>query len=111
MKESEPSTYQMRAMERVFAVLRERRGKDNAQTRALLEEMGFTPVWRRVAWAGGCGTWRYMPRLKVCRVQICANVQANRRDGVQHIYMLGMRYSMKGKKVPNGYRYAWCVEV
>lgn len=84
--------------------------RKNKNTKSTLDEIekkfGVKAEWRRVTWAGGVGSYKFM-RSKRLRIQVSAN-----QSGYQPARLIctnsGHVVRVKGKKF---FKYAYCVEV
>ena len=86
----EPTLAQIEQREKVVRLAKSFRGLSTAKMVAKFEELGYYPTEKRIYQSGGVGSWCYLPKFAIFRVQVRAS----------HI-------STKGAFMP----YALCVEV
>lgn len=86
----DPSLSQIDLRLRVVALAKWYKGQRAELLYAKLTELGLTAADRRIYWRGGVGSWKWLPKLGVFRIQVRAS-----------------HCSTKGAYMP----YAICVEV
>ncbi len=107
----QPSVHQWNELAKVQKLLASRRGRSRAKTFDLLRENGYTPVWHRVRWIGGVGSYQVM-RGGIIRVSVAAT-----RSGVGDAFAydepigLGVSRTIIEPPKRRGYRYGWCIEI
>lgn len=64
-KPIQPTALQSQTLERIVSLANQRAGRNINTTLELLRTSGFDPLWRRVVWTGGVGSYRWMPDVGV----------------------------------------------
>lgn len=107
----EPSGFQLDRLASLRSILHGRRNKRRSTTFDLLRSAGFDPVWLRVRWTGGVGSYVVM-RGCVLRVLVSATKSGlSDPQFVKRPIMPGVVdiVEIPGKR--RGFRYGWCVEI
>lgn len=95
-------------MVEVIEYLKTRTKKSNKSTILALESKGFSVKFQRFDLSGGVGSYYWLPRKKMWRVQVCAAICGKPQNGKRAKWIGGIPYRSEKK---NYYRYAWCLEI
>lgn len=110
-KPFQPTTLQSQTLERIVSLANQRAGRNVNSTLELLRNAGFDPLWRRVVWTGGVGSYRWMPRRRRYRILVAATKSGYKESKTITIYPApGLVQLSNSKPQRIGFRYGWCIE-
>lgn len=106
-----PTNDQQNNIQQIIAILNERAGRRVEATLQILRNAGYTPLWRRVVWTGGVGSYRWMPRRRKIRILVAATKSGYSAPTTKAVsYVPGVVDFVKSNAKRRGFRYGWCVE-
>lgn len=106
-----PSDQQSDALDHVLRIVDERSGRCVETTLQILRDAGFNPLWRRVVWTGGVGSYQWMPRRRRFRILVAATKSGYSKPKLaQRPVMPGVFDTVLTPGRRRGFRYGWCVE-
>ena len=110
-KPIKPTDEQHSDLQKILAVLNERTGRRVETTLDILQNMGYTPAWRRVVWTGGVGSYKWMPRRRKLRILVAATKSGLTMPKIRKVsYYPGVVTFEQSAPKRKGFRYGWCVE-
>ena len=110
-KPIQPDVLQSDTLHKIIAILNERTGRRVKTTLNILRNAGYTPVWRRVVWTGGVGSYKWMPRRRKYRILVAATKSGLTTPKIRKVsYVPGVVDFVQSETKRRGFRYGWCIE-